>query len=208
MARRARSFRSLSGQLPKFRRCCSGLSRIDLTNCSEEEARRRLIKGVDMPAPPELKPAFEKIKGEPPDSQHAGPAEKPTFVPVSVDDGVPRWLKISAAIAAIVGAVFTALTFFFAGGVGAERECKTIFGGMVVCGRLQGSARSRTKLKTFTSYPRRCATSPAKRSSACARDIGAWPLPAGRKSWLRPRSPARWLASSGRLPASRSPSSI
>jgi hypothetical protein len=28
-----------------------GLSRIDLTNCSEDEARRRLIKGVDMPAP-------------------------------------------------------------------------------------------------------------------------------------------------------------
>jgi len=56
------------------------LSRIDLTNCSEYEARRRLIKGVDMPAPSELKPAFEKIEGEPPDSQHAGPAERPTFV--------------------------------------------------------------------------------------------------------------------------------
>jgi hypothetical protein len=109
----------------------AGLSRIDLTNCSEEEARRRLIKGVDMPAPPALKPAFEKIEGEPPDSQHAGPVEKPTFV--QVNDGVPRWLKLSAAIAAVVGAVFTALTFFFAGG-GSERECKTVFGGMVVCG--------------------------------------------------------------------------
>jgi hypothetical protein len=60
-----------------------GLSRIDLTNCSEDEARARLIKGVDMPAPPELKPAFEEIEGEPPDSQHAGPAEKPTFVRVT-----------------------------------------------------------------------------------------------------------------------------
>jgi len=110
-----------------------GLSRIDLTNCSEVEARRRLIKGVDMPAPPELKPAFEKIEGEPPDSQHAGPAERPTFVRVSVDDGVPRWLKLSAAVAGVVGAVFAALAFFFAGG-GNERECKTIIGGMVVCG--------------------------------------------------------------------------
>src|SRR5262249_56192501 len=74
-----------------------GLSRIDLTNCSEDEARRRLTKGVDMPAPPELKPAFEKIVGEPPDSQHAGPAEKPTFVRVSVTDAVPRWLNLSPA---------------------------------------------------------------------------------------------------------------
>src|SRR5262249_31210438 len=57
------------------------LSRIDLTNCSEDEARRRLIKGVDMPAPSELKPAFEKIEGEPPDSQHAGPAEKANLRP-------------------------------------------------------------------------------------------------------------------------------
>ena len=72
-----------------------GLSRIDLTNCSEDEARRRLIKGVERPAPPERKPAFEKIKGEAPDSQHAGPAEKPTFIQVNVDDGVPRWLKLS-----------------------------------------------------------------------------------------------------------------
>jgi hypothetical protein len=36
---------------------------------------------------------------------------KPTFVRVSVSDGVPRWLKVSAAIAAVVGAVFTALAF-------------------------------------------------------------------------------------------------
>jgi TIR domain len=57
-----------------------GLSRIDLTNCSEVEAKRRLLKGVDMPAPPERKPAFEKIEGDAPDSQHVGPAEKPTFV--------------------------------------------------------------------------------------------------------------------------------
>jgi hypothetical protein len=90
---------------------------------------------VDIPAPPELKPAFEKIEGEPPDSQHAGPAEKPTFVRVSVNDGVPRWLKLSAAIAGVVGAVFAVLAFFFAGG-GSKRECKTILGGTVVCGNV------------------------------------------------------------------------
>jgi hypothetical protein len=55
------------------------LNWIDLTNCSEDEARRRLIKGVDMPAPPELKPEFEKIEVEAPDYQHVGPAEKPLF---------------------------------------------------------------------------------------------------------------------------------
>jgi hypothetical protein len=83
-------------------------------------------KIVGSPTPPQ----------KPPDgitSQHAGPTEKPTFVRVSVNDGVPRWLKFSAAIAGVVGAVFAALAFFFAGGV-SERECKTIFGGMVVCG--------------------------------------------------------------------------
>jgi hypothetical protein len=66
---------------PKMPPLLRGLSRIDLTNCSEDEARRRLIKGVDMPAPPERKPAFEQIEGEPPDTQHAGPDDKPTFVP-------------------------------------------------------------------------------------------------------------------------------
>lgn len=50
---------------PKMPPLLRGLSRIDLTNCSEDEARRRLIKGVDMPAPPERKPAFEQIEGEP-----------------------------------------------------------------------------------------------------------------------------------------------
>jgi len=88
------------------------LSRIDLTNCSEAEARRRLIKGVDMARPPQRKPAFQKITGEAPDSQHAGPADKPTFVNVSLDDGVPRWLKLSAAIAGLALVVFAALTFF------------------------------------------------------------------------------------------------
>jgi hypothetical protein len=111
----------------------NGLSRIDLTNCSEDEARRRLNKGVAMPAPPDRKPAFEKVEEEAPDRQHGGPAEKPTFVPVGVDDSVPRWLKISAATAAVVVAAFTVLTFFFGGGT-SERDCKTIFGGMVVCG--------------------------------------------------------------------------
>jgi hypothetical protein len=46
---------------------------------------------------------------------------------------LPRWLKLSVAIAAVVGAAFAALTFFFGGGA-SERECKTILGGMVVCG--------------------------------------------------------------------------
>jgi hypothetical protein len=105
-----------------------GLSRIDLTNCSEAEAKRRLIQGVDVPAPPPRKPEFEMVKGEAPDSQHAGPVDKPAFTPVNVDDGVPRWLKLSAAIAAVVGVVIAALTFFF-GGNPAQRECKTIIGG-------------------------------------------------------------------------------
>ena len=120
----------------------SGLSRIDLTNCSEAEAKQRLIQGVDTPAPPPRKPAFEMVKGEAPDSQHAGPFDKPTFIPVNVDDGVPRWLKLSAAIAVVAGVVIAALSFFFSGGP-SQRECKTIIGGTVVCGdyrdeRVQG----------------------------------------------------------------------
>ena len=67
-----------------------GLSRIDLTNCSEDEARRRLIEGVHMPAPPELKPAFEKIEGEAPDSQHAGPAELEVALRGRHERNVPR----------------------------------------------------------------------------------------------------------------------
>jgi TIR domain len=115
----------------------NGLSRIDLTKCSEDEAKHRLLKGVDMPAPPQRKPAFEMVRGETPEGQHAGPAEKPTFVPVNVDDGVPRWLKLSAAIAGVVGAVIAVLAFFFGGGGGpTERECKTIMGGTVVCGNV------------------------------------------------------------------------
>ena len=119
-----------------------GLSRIDLTNCSEAEAKRRLIQGVDMPALPQRKPEFEIVKGEAPDSQHSGPVDKPTFIPVNVDDGVPRWLKLSAAIAAVAGVVIAALAFFF-GGNPTQRECKTIIGGTVVCGdyrdeRIQG----------------------------------------------------------------------
>ena len=119
---------------PKMPPLLDGLSRIDLTNCSEVEASRRLIKGVDMPAPPDRKPAFERIEGEAPDGRYAGPAEKPTFIQVNANDGVPRWLKISVAVAAIVGTVFAALTFFFGGGGASQRDCKTVFGGMVVCG--------------------------------------------------------------------------
>ena len=73
-----------------------GLSWIDLTNCSEVEAKRRLIKGVDMPAPPERKPAFEKMEGEAPDNQHAGPAEKPTFVRVSDDTEIVQRAYLGA----------------------------------------------------------------------------------------------------------------
>lgn len=111
------------------------LSRIDLTNCSEEEARARLIKGVERPAPPERKPAFQKIEGEAPDPSHIGPSEKPFFVNVKIDEGLPRWLRISAALAGVVVAIFAALTFFF-GDHASERNCKTVFGGAVVCGNV------------------------------------------------------------------------
>ena len=112
----------------------NGLSRIDLTNCSEDEAQRRLIKGVDRPEPPQRKPAFERVE-EGPDNKDTGPADKPTFIPVNVNDGVPRWLKLSAAVAAVVGAVIAVLGFFFGVGSGpTERKCTTNIGGMVVCG--------------------------------------------------------------------------
>jgi hypothetical protein len=71
------------------------------------------------------------VRGEAPDSQDAGPDDKPTFIPVKVDDGVPRWLKLSAAVAAVVGAVIAVLAFFL-GPTG--RKCTTNIGGMVVCG--------------------------------------------------------------------------
>jgi hypothetical protein len=70
-------------QTPNIPPLLRSLSWIDLTNCSEDEAQRRLIQGVDMPAPPQRKPAFEKVKGEAPDSQDTGPAEKPTFVAIT-----------------------------------------------------------------------------------------------------------------------------
>lgn len=78
---------------PNMPALLKGLSRIDLTNCSEDEAKRRLIEGVELPAPPERKPAFEKIEGEAPDSQHAAPAEKPTFVR-TLSEGTPS-LKLA-----------------------------------------------------------------------------------------------------------------
>ena len=56
--------------------------------------------------------------------------------------------------------------------------------------------------------PRRSGTSPGKRRSGYARDIGASLRPASRRSWSLPRSPARWSASSGRSPALRSLSSL
>ena len=90
-----------------------------------------------MPAPPERKPAFEKITGEAPDSQHAGPADKPTFVQVSVDDGVPRWLRLSAAIAGIAIAVFAALTFFV--GRGAMVNVQADRGSSAIGGKVTGT---------------------------------------------------------------------
>ncbi len=120
---------------PRLPPLLNGLSRIDLTNCSEDEARVRLLRGVERPAPPERKPAFETVAGEAPDAPHAGPAEKPVFVQVKIGEGVPRWLKLSAAGAVVVVALFAALTFFF-GDHASERECKTLLGGTVVCGNL------------------------------------------------------------------------
>src|SRR3954449_2496190 len=55
--------------------------------------------------------------------------------------------------------------------------------------------------------PRGSGTSPGKRRSGCARDIGASLQSASRRSWSPPRSPARWSASSGRSPKLRSLSS-
>jgi len=121
---------------PKMPPLLRGLSWIDLTNCSEDEARRRLIKGVDMPAPPELKPAFEKIVAEPPDSEHAGPGEKPTFVRVSVSDGVPRSLKLSGVMGAIVLVLFVAV---IVGGSGRESSIEGVFTGIIM-GALAGVA--------------------------------------------------------------------
>jgi hypothetical protein len=122
---------------PRLPPLLNGLSRIDLTNCSEAEAKRRLVEGVDRPATPQRKPEFEIVKGEPPDSRHSGPVDKPIFIPVNVDDGVPRWLKLSAAVAAVVGAVIAVLAFFLGNGGGStERKCTTNFGGTVVCGNV------------------------------------------------------------------------
>jgi hypothetical protein len=112
------------------------LSRIDLTGVSEAEAKRRLIKGVDMPAPPERKPVFAKVMGEAPDTQHAAPADKPTFVQVTVNDGVPLWLKLSAAVAAVAIAVFAALTFFV--GRSAMVNVQADRGGIAIGGNVTG----------------------------------------------------------------------
>jgi tetratricopeptide (TPR) repeat protein len=81
----------------------NGLSRIDLTNCSEAEAKSRLIKGVEIPAPPGRKPAFEKIEGEVPDSNHAGPAEKPIFIQGNVDVPSRPFIGVPPRIASFTG---------------------------------------------------------------------------------------------------------
>ena len=109
------------------------LSRIDLTNCSEDDAKRRLLDGVSFPEPPVRKPAFESVECVPPDPDETGPEDKPTFVKVTMDDGLPRWLKLSVAAAAIAGAIFAGLGLLFSGG-SPDRECTTIAGGTVICG--------------------------------------------------------------------------
>jgi hypothetical protein len=60
---------------------------------------------VEIPAPPERKAAFEKVEGEAPDSQHAGPVEKPIFI-----RGAKGWMqrstgRIAALTALLVAAV-------------------------------------------------------------------------------------------------------
>jgi hypothetical protein len=82
----------------------NGLRRIDLTNCSEAEANRRLTKGVEMPAPPPRKPAFGTVEGEAPDSEHTGPAEKPTFTISTRDTYICN--KISGSPNSQIGPTF------------------------------------------------------------------------------------------------------
>ena len=50
-----------------------------------------------------------------------------------MEDGLPRWLKIAVAVAALLGTLFAGLALFCSGGT-TERDCKTIAGGTVVCG--------------------------------------------------------------------------
>ena len=69
-----------------------------------------------------------------------------------VDDGVPRWLKLSAAVAAVVAAVIAVLAFFLGNGGGpTERKCTTNIGGMVVCGDYRDERIQRGNLNTFIS---------------------------------------------------------
>jgi hypothetical protein len=108
-----------------------GLSRIDLTSCSEDEARRRLINGMDVPAAPALKPAFERIESEPPVSEHAGPDEKPTFVPYVKHIVIFERLMLAALF---IGVVNTALQYkeLSAGPGGAPLVLSVFFGGVIV----------------------------------------------------------------------------
>lgn len=112
------------------------LSRIDLTGCTEMEAGRRLLAGINGPRPSAKKSAFEQVEAAPPAPEEQGPVSRPLFVEVRVEDGVPRWLKISGAVAAVVvGALLAGLALLDGGGT-AERDCTTIAGGVVVCGDL------------------------------------------------------------------------
>ena len=108
-----------------------GLSRIDLTRCSEDEARRRLISGVDMPTVPALKPAFERIESEAPDNTEVGLEEKPTFVPYVKDIVIFERLMLAALF---IGVVNTALRYkeLSAGPGGAPLVLSVFFGGVVV----------------------------------------------------------------------------
>ena len=121
---------------PKFPPLLKGLSRIDLTSCTEEEAQQRLLAGIALPAPPPRKPEFLEMEAEPPAPDETGPSDHPNFTVVQVNDGLPRWLKFSAAIATVASAVIAGLVFVFGSGDAPERECTTIAGGTVICGDL------------------------------------------------------------------------
>jgi len=108
-----------------------GLSRIDLTSCSEDEARRRLIDGMDVPAAPALKPAFERIESEAPVSEHAGPEAKPAFVPYVKHIVMFERLQLGALF---IGVVNTALQYkeLSAGPGGAPLVLSVFFAGLIV----------------------------------------------------------------------------
>lgn len=79
--------------------------------------------------------AFEAVAPQAPAPEENGPSERPAFAEVRMTDGVPHWRKLSAAIAGVLAALFT-------GGGTTERECTTYFGGITVCGNVEGDIKS------------------------------------------------------------------